>query len=110
MDDSGFTTLSPIVFNPLKHHRNFILQFLNEANPAQLEALLENICNNYIDIYTGLLSPHEISLAVINRLQSEKVFLQEDFNPWLSSSRNFHHIRLADNSEWIVRKGETPDR
>ena len=55
----------PIRFNPLKHHRNFILDILERSSPEVIIGLLDQVSNNYIDIYTGNLTPLEIGNSVI---------------------------------------------
>ncbi|MFA5330477.1 MAG: hypothetical protein WC384_21980 [Prolixibacteraceae bacterium] len=61
----------PVRFNPLKHHRNFILNIVQKNKPEELVNLLNPICNNYIDIYTGDFTPQEIGEEVANQLKKE---------------------------------------
>lgn len=60
----------PIRFNPLKHHRSYILKALQENASETIIDLLESICNNYIDIYTGDFTPEEIGVQLAGILES----------------------------------------
>lgn len=100
----------PIRFNPFKHHRNFILKVLENATPEELVGLLESVCNNYIDIYTGHFTPEKIGKEVIRVLESNRVFQQNEFNHWVDSQSGYRQIELNDKSVWLIRKGLDPDR
>jgi hypothetical protein len=94
----------PVLFNPFKHHRNFILQALGSMDPELIICLLEAVCNNYIDIYTGDMTPDTIGREVIEILQSEQVLVEDEFTNWIKSG--YQQIKLKDQSEWILRKSE----
>lgn len=100
----------PVRFNPFKHHRNYILSILQDAAPEEIITLLDLVCNNYIDIYTGTLTPEAIGHAVINILKSNHVILQNDFDGWVASKNGFQQINLEDGSEWILRKSNENER
>ncbi|MFY9150599.1 MAG: hypothetical protein WAO52_01175 [Prolixibacteraceae bacterium] len=100
----------PIRFNPLKHHRNFILKVLENASPEEIIGLLESVCNNYIDIYTGHLTPESIGKSVIRILKAKRFFQQNVFDEWIDSLTGFRQIELEDGSVWLIRKGLDPER
>jgi hypothetical protein len=100
----------PIRFNPFKHHRNYIWGILQTATPDEIITLLDLICNNYIDIYTGTIAPEAIGEAVIDILKSKQVILPEDFDRWVATGNGFQQIRLQDESEWVLRKGNETER
>src|ERR1035437_3475850 len=91
----------PVRFNPFKHHRNFILGILESASPEVIIDLLDPVCNNYIDIYTGTISPTVIAESIIRILQLNQVFQLNDFSQWVDSKNGYRQIRLEDGSEWI---------
>ena len=91
----------PIRFNPIKHHRNFILNILKSESQEVIAKLLDPICNNYLDIYTGEMTPEEIAHEVIFILKSKQVFFRDDFNNWVVTG--YQKIILKDESEWILR-------
>jgi hypothetical protein len=98
------TILFPVLFNPLKHHRNYILDLLKNASPETIIAQLDSICNNYIDIYTGTITPAAISNSVISILKSNQALDENAFNHWVATKNGYRQITLEDRSEWIVRK------
>lgn len=100
----------PLKFNPLKHHRNFILQTLQGSSTEKIVQLLDPICNNYIDIYTGILTPNEIGLEVLEILKSKQVLLQEDFEQWIDATDEFRKVTICDGSQWLLRKSAGTER
>lgn len=100
----------PIRFNPLKHHRKYILRLLENASPETIADLLDPVCNNYIDLYTGSLTSTQIVLEVISILKSMKVLDAEKFTPWVAGNHGYRKIILSDSSEWVVRSGNESDR
>lgn len=100
----------PVRFNAFKHHRNFILGILESASPEVIIDLLDPVCNNYIDIYTGKISPTVIAESIIRILQLNQVFQLDDFTQWVDSKNGYRQIRLEDGSEWIVRRSNEPER
>lgn len=100
----------PLKFNALKHHRNYILQTLQRNSMEKIMELLDPICNNYIDIYTGSLSPEEIGREALKVLKSKQVLFSENFESWVGETSGYRQITLADNSEWVLRKSADPER
>lgn len=100
----------PVRFNPFKHHRNYILSILDSAAPEEVIDLLDSVCNNYIDIYMGMLTPEFIVNGVVDILKSNQVFHFEDFCSWIASKNGYQQIKLEDHSEWIIRKGDIAER
>ncbi|HAQ20487.1 MAG TPA: hypothetical protein DCR40_14845 [Prolixibacteraceae bacterium] len=94
----------PVRFNPFKHHRNYILSILESSTPEMIVKLLDQVCNNYIDIYTGAMTPEAISESVIEILKSNQVFREDDFSRWVDLKNGYRQIKLADRSVWVVRK------
>jgi hypothetical protein len=101
---------SPVRFNPFKHHRNYILDILESATPEVIVNLLDPVCNNYIDIYTGAMTPESIGNAVIDILKSKHVFRPENFAQWVDSTNGYQKIQFEDHSEWVVRKSVEAER
>ena len=101
---------SPVRFNPFKHHRNYLLSFLKSTSPEVIIEMLESVCNNYIDIYTGTMTPKSIGNSVISLLRSKQTLDADDFSRWVNTKNGYRKIVLKDQSEWIVRKGNEPER
>jgi len=100
----------PIRFNPLKHHLKYIQELFHHASLEMITDLLGPVCNNYIDIYTGEMTPEIISHSVIAFLKSKQVFQKEGFTRWVAAKKGYRKITLEDKSEWIVRKSDEPGR
>ncbi|MDP2338344.1 MAG: hypothetical protein Q8N05_18215 [Bacteroidota bacterium] len=100
----------PVRFNPIKHHRNYILRVLESASPEEIINMFNPVCNNYIDIYTGTMTPDAIGHAVIDILKSNQVIRSADFTRWVASKNGYRQIKLQDGSEWVVRKGNEVER
>lgn len=100
----------PIRFNAFKHHRNYILAVLNSTSSQELFHWLDPLCNNYIDIYTGQMTPEEISDSILQKLQNDNLFEFENFRHWLAKGNGHRSIRLKDGSTWIIREGTDPER
>ncbi len=105
-DDISF----PVRFNPLKHHRNYIFDILKSASPVEIIGMLDSVCNNYIDIYTGTMTPKSIGNSVISILKSKQALDADDFNYWVATKSGFRQITLEDRSQWIVRKSYEAER
>lgn len=100
----------PIRFNPLKHHRNFMLKRLAGLSAEEISGLLEPVCNNYNDVYTGALSPTDIAKRIIGILTADNVLGRENFTRWLNGNEAYRKLLLDDGSEWIVRLGNEDER
>ena len=100
---------APISFNASKHHLKKILDILNRSDEKAVHEL-ESICHNYSDIYTGNLSPREISEKIILFLKELEVCEKNTFTKWLSGKNHHRKIILPDLSEWILRLAKDPDR
>lgn len=99
-----------IKFNAIKHHRNYILQALRNFSPDEIANLMYPICNNYIDIYTGALTPEEIGTQVAGILESMNKFSKTDFRKWVGETNGYRQIKLTDGSQWVVREGMEKDQ
>jgi len=100
----------PIRFNPFKHHRNYLLRLLESASPDTIITLLDPVCTNYIDLYTGSLSTEEIGKQVVEILTSKGVLSSDQFLLWVNGHNGYRQIILKDQSEWIVRLGNESER
>lgn len=99
-----------IKFNAIKHHRNYILQALRNFSPDEIAKLMYPICNNYIDIYSGNLTPEEIVVQVSNLLESINKLSKSGFRKWVNETNGYRQIQLTDGSEWIVRESMEEDQ
>jgi hypothetical protein len=84
--------------------------FVKSASPETIIAQLDSICNNYIDIYTGTITPAAISNSVISILKSIQALDANAFIHWVATKNGYRQITLEDRSEWIVRKSNEAER
>ena len=98
----------PVLFNPFKHHRNFVLETLKTQDTDRITLLLEAVCNNYIDIYTGDLTPRDIGHEIIGILETSLLLQKPDFDRRIRNG--YLQVKLKDQSEWIIRKSDDPER
>jgi hypothetical protein len=108
--EEDFNIAFPIKFNPLKHHWDCILHLLQSANQTDIIEQFSEFCNNYIDIYTGQLSPEQISNEILSELIFNERLLLPHFKIWISLGRGYRTIRLTDHSEWIIRESDDERR
>ena len=71
---------------------------------------LTPICNNNMDIYTGMMAPDVICNSVTAIVKSYMVIDEGDFIRWLGSAKGYRQIELEDKSAWIVRKSNETER
>jgi len=102
--------LPPFKFNAHKHHWLFFIDFFRNSDENQLINLLESWCNNYIDFYTGNLTPERICDELANILKLNNCFNSNDFNNWLKLNSGYKRITISDLSQWILRMGVDPVR
>lgn len=102
----------PIQFNPYKHHFGFLLSELKTWHPdkqTEWQAALLLIGNNLFDFYLGELSPEEIADLCIDYFINKNINDAESFNKWFGN-REWKKISLPDESEWLIKKGNQPER
>lgn len=100
----------PINFNPLKHHLDYVLQFLEKASAAELKEFTNSLCHNNIDLYSGSLSCYAICRSVMELLTIQGYSDRENYENWIASSRKYRQLTLEDNSVWILLKSDDTDR
>lgn len=100
----------PVKFNPFKHHWRFFTHYTHKRPLAEVIKSLDAVCNNYIDFYTGLLSPPEVCNQVVNLLKQARHFQMNSFEQWLAEVKYYRVLSMSDESQWIVRRGEEEER
>lgn len=107
----------PFRFNPWKHHHQWILQHVdllvnNPANKklkAEIIANIKSINSNYVDIYTGIKTPEEITLDIYHQLGEQNALEKKAFSLWLEQ-KEFHLLTISDQSIWVLREGLEEER
>ncbi len=105
---------SAIEFNPLKHHLEFIRQFIIENSssaPEQVAERIKIIGHSATDVYFGKLSVGEIIIQVSDFLMRNNLLWRQSFFEWVfNNSDEFKIINLKDNSLWTLRAGKNPNK
>lgn len=105
----------PVSLNCFKHHFGFIAEQLHSIKkPDDFEKLLKSLVltgNAQMDLYTGTITPHEISKYIIDFLESEKIPNAKKYIDWLATKKNNYFIvSLPDQSKWVLLKGKEKER
>jgi hypothetical protein len=106
----GFQIPAPIAYNACKHHKSCILAILDNSLQPELKNLLVSVCGNYIDIYTGDLTPGSISAEILNFLRQNQLLARDKFESWVKYPAGYKAIKITDQSEWILRSGNDGQR
>ena len=88
----------------------YIRSFLSNTSSASLATAAATICNNYVDLYIGDLSPTEIAKETLHLLEEKHISQFEEYQSWLKPTHGFRTIQLTDGSDWILRLGDDPER
>lgn len=102
----------PIQYNPYKHHFRFLLNELTDwqkSNWSLTEKTMLSIGNNLFDFYLGELTSEQVCEASLNYFEIKNITTKTAFNNWLGNSE-WKKIVLPDDSRWLIKKGNQPDR
>jgi hypothetical protein len=102
----------PFRFSHWKHHLNWVcseLEYLknnaeNEVARDLFFTSVEILNSNYIDIYTGSLSPNEILESIEIELNGKELLNKTAYSNWVGTD-GYKVLKLKDGSEWILREG-----
>jgi hypothetical protein len=108
----------PILFNPLKHHLEFIREFIrlnardhDEPGNTVIIKDLKHIGGSVMDVYSGNLSFTEICEELLGCLTTRKLNAREKFLEWAGKDPNdFKTINLSDGSQWVMKYYEHEQR
>jgi hypothetical protein len=108
---SAYYIPEPMLFNPLKHHLNFIREYVEHkvCNPENYDKNIflkeiKHLGTSVMDIYNGSLSIDNISGEVMMFLVSKNITEKEPFAAWAGRNENdFRLITISDDSEWTLK-------
>jgi hypothetical protein len=107
----------PFLFNPLKHHLGFIMEFVNlnvEEPVSDIQDLareLKHLGTSVMDIYTGSLSSVGICKEVETYLRGKDVLSHDAYSTWAGTNTNCYRIiSLSDGSQWTLKYHDNKQR
>lgn len=107
----------PVLFNCWKHHKLFIQEEINNLSKFNreeavntLKKLLLVIGESQTDLYTGNLSPLQISDFILVKLKNERAFEKNEYESWIKKSNtDYKTTYIKDGSCWTLRTGENDE-
>jgi hypothetical protein len=107
---SDYQITEPFLFNPLKHHLGFIMEFVSMkvdepvSDINDLARELKHLGTSVMDIYTGSLSIGKICNEVEEFLSEKNIIRIEAYSTWVGVNTNcFRIISLSDGSQWTLK-------
>lgn len=109
--------LPPVLFNTFKHHAGALRARVRAVAAGGDEAVrlaadrVAVLGTKLMDVYTGALSPREVSRRVIDRLAADGRLPAEAYREWLLGCEEYAVIDLPeDGSRWVLRLGDDAER
>jgi hypothetical protein len=109
--------LPPVLFNTFKHHAGALrarIAAVAAAGPdalAEMSTRLAVLGTRLMDLYTGPLTPHDISARIIEQLHEMGRLELPAFRAWLAGQDDYAVITFPeDQSRWVLRLGDDPQR
>ena len=108
----------PILFNPLNHHLGFIKEYINrnlsdkkQTDNSAIAKDLKHIGGSIMDIYSGTLSPGDVSIEVIRFLNANNLNEKDPFVRWAGKDpKDLRTIELSDSSKWVLKYSDNEIR
>jgi hypothetical protein len=102
----------PFLFNPLKHHLGYILEFIQHYGNtiSLLKSDLSIIGNSQMDVYCGTLSLEDIKNEIYEYLCNCISINNISYIKLINEYNGYLIIALSDDSNWVLRKGNGRDR
>jgi len=107
---------TPFLFNALKHHHGYQLDFIqkikkNKQAQNQINNLLVKVGRLMIDLYYGTMSPLEITTEIENWLKSTGHFQEDSYHDFVNEAgKKYRIIELSDGSSWTLLIGRDHGR
>jgi hypothetical protein len=115
--DTPLEVLPPVLFNTFKHHAGALrarIAALAAAGPdalAEMGARLAVLGTKLMDLYTGRLSPRDISTRIIEHLREAGRLELPAFRAWLAMHDDYAVVTFPhDESRWVLRLGDDSER
>lgn len=101
--------LQVINFNALKHHFSFLktkMELWLTKGWEEVHKDLSELGENQFDMYTGNLTPDEITGETEHQMELNSIVSPGDLQLYLGKL-HFRSITLSDGSRWIIRESES---
>jgi hypothetical protein len=105
--------LPPVLFNTFKHHAGALrarIAALAAAGPGALVEMSSRLAvlgTKLMDLYTGRLTPRDISARVIEQLREARRLELPAYREWLQTQDDYAVVHFGeDESRWVLRLGE----
>jgi hypothetical protein len=108
--------LRPILFNTYKHHAGALrarIAAAAQTGPGALPEWAARVAvlgTKLMDLYTGPLSPRDLSAHVLEILRVANHLDHDVYLAWLAGQGNYAVVTLPDESRWVLRLADEPDR
>ncbi len=102
----------PVTYNPYKHHFSFLMECISywqKMDWQEVDKDLKLIGNNMLDLYLGNLSVENVCQQSIRFFLNNELLDKERYLNWLVPA-GYRKIELADQSLWIIKKGDYASR
>lgn len=107
---SDYQIPEPFIFNPLKHHLDFIREYINlKADRSGMENSylikeLKRLGSSVMDVYTGSIPIINICNQLEEFLNRKEILSKEEFSLWAGTNMNdFRVISINDGSQWTLK-------
>jgi hypothetical protein len=106
----GHIMPEPVLFNPWKHHQDYIIdQIRRFADPDELPLLsqhLNKIGESTTDLYIGTLGLEDIADLTLAKLEKMNLNSEESYLHWIRRSKGSYRTEtFPDGSVWVFRTG-----
>jgi hypothetical protein len=115
--DTPLEVLPPVLFNTFKHHAGalrFRIATLAAAGPTALVEMgtrLAVLGTRLMDLYTGPLTPRDISARIIAHLRQAGRLDLPEYRSWLAGQDEYAVVTFAeDESRWVLRLADESQR
>ncbi len=106
----------PFLLNGLKHHagyvKNLIFNLINKGESIlpSLPGILKCLGGSQMDLYTGLLTPDEITGEIEKLLKESDRYKKLKYLSWIEKNNGYQTLPLSDKSVWVLMEGNIPER
>ena len=107
---------APVLYNPWKHHANWVAARLDALEPGAdalpgLAAGLVVVGTRLMDLYAGDLTAAGVAAWAVAALETEGVLAPDALAGWLDAGGGYRLLtHPADGSAWAIRLGEVGGR